>query len=54
MFCYTRTCHGEAMETSRNSHPTRPEPSTLDYLLYALAATVIATVGFSFLLWLRY
>lgn len=41
-------------EASRDNQPYRPEPCTLDYCLYALAATVIAAVGFSFLLWLRY
>jgi len=38
------------METTNS----RPQHTTIDYLLYAVAVGVFAVIGFSFLLWLRY
>jgi len=32
----------------------RARLTAIDYLLYAVVAGVIAAIGFSFLLWLRY
>ena len=36
------------------THDQKREHSLLDYLLYSLAAGVLAAISFSFLLWLRY
>ncbi|AMV73372.1 hypothetical protein JCM30471_17870 [Desulfuromonas carbonis] len=38
--------------TTTQNH--RKDRNFLDYLLYTLAAGVIAAISFSFLLWLRY
>ena len=32
----------------------RSQHSTIDYLLYAVAAGVFAAIAFTFILWLRY
>lgn len=34
--------------------PSRRSHSMLDYLLYAVAGGVFLSIGFSFLLWLRF
>jgi len=38
----------------RKNNNWNKERNVLDYLLYALAGSVLATVSFSFLLWLRF
>lgn len=36
------------------THDQKRDHSLLDYLLYTLAAGVLAAISFSFLLWLRF
>lgn len=38
----------------RSNNGPEKERSIFDYLLYALAGSVLAAVSFSFLLWLRF
>lgn len=42
------------MDQHAKEHKDNDQKSFLDYLLYLLAGSVFAVIGFSFLLWLRF